>query len=240
VPVILVTLAELVLCKSIDLPVTERKRGPEHVDKVKNMDSYNSYNGEILLNHVSIIYPSQDNKLTSKITVTRYWKKALEMQNEVLNSFQLTLITYLKVGTKVKIRDSIIRTGDPLNQVIGILGPETKTSRLHSLRIKKGDGVTVVPIDREGLQETIFNNSRTRTFVHSCFLLKANVKGYYPSQIILSRNISIKALKDINIFKETYDKIKSNPGYMSPGTDGETLDEMSNEKLFKLQKSVLN
>jgi group II intron reverse transcriptase/maturase len=152
--------------------------------------------------------------------------------------------------SKDKIRDSIQRTRDHLRKVISILGLETKT--LNYILELMGDGEIIVPtylarqkiLDfqaglRKGFQDSIANKNRTRSLLHSTPLLKANAKGYYlkPDH---SRYISSESLKDIEVYKKAYNKMKSNPGNMTPGTDNETLDRMSIARLNKLRISILN
>jgi len=54
------------------------------------------------------------------------------------------------------------------------------------------------------------------------------------------RNISSLQLKNLNTYKKAYDKIKSNPGNMTKGTDGKTLDSISLKKITKLRDSVMD
>lgn len=120
------------------------------------------------------------------------------------------------------------------------MGLETMASELLENR-RKGDGATVVPNYkiREGLQETVINYKRAGIFIHPFYVLKANVKSCY-SKPTLIRNISSKALQNIELYKNAYDAIKSNPGNMTPGTDKQTLDGLSIKKLIKLRDSVVN
>ena len=69
-PVKLITMTELMSCKPIDLPIIEKRRGVEHVDKVLKESSYNSHRGEVIFIYVLIIHLSQDAKLTTKIADT--------------------------------------------------------------------------------------------------------------------------------------------------------------------------
>ena len=71
VPVILITMTELMSCKPTDLPIIEMTREPEHVGKVHKETSYRSLKGEVNFNYVLLIHPSQYAKLISKIAVTR-------------------------------------------------------------------------------------------------------------------------------------------------------------------------
>jgi hypothetical protein len=145
------------------------------------------------------------------------------------------------------IRDDTKRTGDLLSQVIGILGLETKTSEMLN-NIREGDGATVVPHanlgSREGLQDSVINKKRAGTscrkkVIHPFSILRTNVKSYY-SKPTLTRNISSQALNNIELYKNAYDLIKSNPGNMTPGTDKQTLDGISIKKLTKLRDAVVN
>jgi hypothetical protein len=70
-PVILITMTELMSCKPTDLPIIELMREPEHVGKVHRETSYMSFQGEVIFNYVLLIHPSQYAKLNSKIAVTR-------------------------------------------------------------------------------------------------------------------------------------------------------------------------
>jgi hypothetical protein len=70
-PVILITMTELMSCKPNDLPIIEMRRGLEHVGKVLKETNYMSLKGEVLFIYVLLIHPSQDAKLISKIVVTR-------------------------------------------------------------------------------------------------------------------------------------------------------------------------
>jgi hypothetical protein len=168
----------------------------------------------------------------------------MEVQYMILNSLHLTYTTCIKMETKDGIRDSSIRTGDHLTRAIGILGLETKTSSLYQNRTRKGDGAIVVPYNREGLQDFIIDKvktSGTLLYTRQNPLLRANALSYYSKPVnVFSRNISSKPLHDIEVYKKAYDKIKSNPGNMSPGTDGQTLDGMSIKKLIKIRKRVIN
>ena len=70
-PVILITMTELMSCKPTDLPVIKMRRGLEHVGKVLKETNYMSLKGEVLFIYVLLIHLSQDAKLISKIVVTR-------------------------------------------------------------------------------------------------------------------------------------------------------------------------
>jgi len=70
-PVILVTMTELMSCKPTDLPVIKMRRELEHVGKVLKETNYKSLKGEVLFIYVLLIHLSQDAKLNSKIVVTR-------------------------------------------------------------------------------------------------------------------------------------------------------------------------
>ena len=130
----------------------------------------------------------------------------------ILYSLHRTYKTFIKMETKDRIRDFSMGTRDLLNQVIGIVGLQTMTR--YKILYCGGDGATVVQLP-EGLQKTKFNNERTRMKIHSSSLLKTNVVSYCKRPT-LSRNISSKALNDIEIYKEAYNIIKSKPGNMTP------------------------
>jgi len=230
-PVTLITITEFMLCKPMDLSLMETERGVQHVHKVFEINSYNLLKGEVLFAHVLIILPSQDQELALKITGTRYWEKVVEKLNATLNSSQMTSITNLKQRTKDKISDLIIRTGDLLNRVIGI-----KILRFMNSEMS-GDGVVVVPQKRKGLQDLIINKNITRNQLHYIPLLRTNVVGYYRRPV-LSRSISSKPLTTIEIYKQAYHIIKSNPGNMTPGVDKMTLDGMSIKRLTNLMDSI--
>jgi hypothetical protein len=70
-PVILITMTELMSCKPTDLPAIEMRRELEHVGKVLKEINYHSLKGEVPFIYVLLIHPSQDAKLISKIVVTR-------------------------------------------------------------------------------------------------------------------------------------------------------------------------
>lgn len=156
----------------------------------------------------------------------------------------MTYRTSIRMETTDGIRDGTKRTGDLLSQVIGILGLETKTPEIFS-NIREGDGATVVPYAylgrREGLQDSVINKKRAGTplGIHPFSILRTNVKSYY-SKPTLTRNISSQALNNIELYKNAYDRIKSNPGNMTPGTDNQTLDGLSIKKLTKLRDAVVN
>jgi nicotine oxidoreductase len=165
----------LKLCKSTDLSDFEMNRGVEHVSEVSEVISYRPQRGEIISIQALIILPSQDNILASKITETVRNNKYVEIQNAYLSPLLLISVTYLKQRTKNRISDFVLRTGDLLNQVIGIDNLKILTSR-SSTKLVRGDGVVVVPLNffmvniitkknlkREGLQDTTLNINRTRT-----------------------------------------------------------------------------
>jgi len=158
----------------------------------------------------------------------------------ILNSLHKTYRTSIRMETTDGIRDGTKRTGDLLSQAIGILGLEAKTSLTNT---REGDGATVVPCAyfglREGLQDTVINKKRAGLIKHPFSILRTNVKSYY-SKPTLTRNISSQALNNLELYKNAYDLIKSNPGNMSPGTDGQTLDGLSIKKLTKLRDDVIN
>jgi nicotine oxidoreductase len=247
---------ELMSCKPTDLPIIEMRRGLEHVGKVFEWNSYNSLKGEVLFIYVLLIQPSQDAKLSSKIAVTSVWGKTVENAYTILNSPQMTYRTSIKLETTDGIRDGSKRTGDLLSLVIGILVRETKTLSCLAMPLarREGDGATVVlhasspqgtKSMKEGLQDSAFNKRRAGTLlvntatVHPLSIMKTNVKSYYSRQTF-SRNISSKALNNIELYKNAYDIIKSNPGNMTPGTDMQTLDGISIKKLISLKDSVIN
>jgi hypothetical protein len=70
-PVILITMTELMSCKPTDLPEIEMRRELEHVGKVLKGTNYMFLKGEVIFIYVLLIHPSQDAKLISKIVVTR-------------------------------------------------------------------------------------------------------------------------------------------------------------------------
>jgi hypothetical protein len=158
----------------------------------------------------------------------------------------MTYRTSIRVEATNGIIDDTKRTGDLLSQVIGILGLETKAPKILN-NIREGDGVTVVPYaaqlvgKREGLQDSVINKKRAGTIVHPFSILRTNVKSYYfHKKPTLTRNISSKALNNIELYKNAYNVIKSNPGNMTPGTDKQTIDGISLKKLTKLRDSVVN
>jgi group II intron reverse transcriptase/maturase len=227
-------------CKPIDLPIIEMRRGLEHVGKVLKETNYMSLKGEVLFIYVLLIHPSQDAKLISKIVVTRLWIKMVENAYTILNSLHMTYRTTIRMETTDGIRDDTKRTGDLLSQAIGILGLEAKTSLTN---IREGDGATVVPFasfgGREGLQDSVINKKRADIIKHPFSILRTNVKSYY-SKPTLTRNISSQALNNLELYKNAYDLIKSKPGNMTPGADGQTLDGLSIKKLTKLRDAVIN
>jgi len=82
--------------------------------------------------------------------------------------------------------------------------------------ISGGDGATVICLKvTEGLQKTFFNKKRTSMKIHSSSLLKTNIISYFK-QPTLTRNISSKALNNIEIYKEAYNIIKSKPRNITP------------------------
>jgi len=243
-PVILNTMIELMSCKPTDLPKIEMKRGVEHVGKVQQVTSYKSIKGEVLFIYVLIIHPSQYAKLISKVAETINLRKIVENAYAILNSLQMTYRTSIRMETKDEIRDDSKRTGDLLSQVIDILGLETKGPE-QSITRRDGDGVNVVSYATkprgisEGLQDSINNNKRTSILLHPFSKVKTNVKGYY-SKPTFTRNISSKALNNIELYKNAYEIIKSKPGNMSQGIDKHSVDAISIQKLTKLRDSVVN
>lgn len=77
-PVKLITMTESASCKPTNLPITERKRGLQHVGKVLKIDSYNLSKGEVLFLHESIILLSQDQEMFSKVNDTNSKEKRIE------------------------------------------------------------------------------------------------------------------------------------------------------------------
>jgi hypothetical protein len=79
-------------------------------------------------------------------------------------------------------------------------------------------------------------------------LIETKVRSYYSlhnSKRIIQlseRDISSKALNDINVYKKAYDNMKSKPGNMKKpsGVDLETLDGMSIRKIEKLRKDIIS
>lgn len=237
-PADLTALTELMSSKTTALAVFEMNKRVEHGRKVLRISSYNLSKGELISIHEPLIHLSQYAKLGSKITVTSLLGKGVESAYSPLNSLNMILTTCLKMESKDRIGDSIQRTRDHLRKAISILGLETKT--LNPNVDSVGDGEIVVPVyNRKGFQDSIINKNRTRGWLHSIPLLKANAKGYYlkPAN---SRNISSESLKDIEVYKKAYNKMKSNPGNMIPETDNETLDRMPIARLNKLRTSILN
>lgn len=149
----------------------------------------------------------------------------------------MTYKTLIRMETTDEIRDGVKRTGDLLNRVIGILGLETKTLK------REGDGATVVLSAQTGLkkgsQERVSNKKRAGIFIHPLTILQTNVKSYY-SRPTFTRNISSKALNNLELYKNAYETLKSKPGNMTPGTDGQTIDGISERKLIKLIDSIKN
>lgn len=229
------------LYKPTNLPNNERNWGVEHVSKAWNGSKYNFFKGKVIFIHASPILSSQDWILASKILDTKCCCRYIKMQSVYLGLQQLIWNTFPKQGAKDRISDSKQGIGDPLSLVI-----DTSIFKILALRISKGDGVIVVPI-REGSQESSFSMSRTgvRSLIHSTPLLKTNAFNYskmtaYPSNNFISskRFVSSQPLTQIGIYKKAYDIIKSNPGNMTPGTDGRTLDGMSIKKLEVLMENV--
>lgn len=56
----------------------------------------------------------------------------------------------------------------------------------------------------------------------------------------LGRACVYKRIADVETLVRAYEIIKSRPGSMTPGTDRETLDGYSYDKLLKLSESLLN
>jgi hypothetical protein len=224
--------------KTTALAVFEMNKRVEHGRKVLKISSYNLSKGKLISIHEPLIHLSQDARLGSQITDTSLLGKGVENAYSPLNSPNMILTTCLKMESTDRIGDSIQRTRDHLRKLISILGLETKT--LNPIVDSVGDGEIVVPVyNRKGFQDLILNKNRTRGLLHSTPLLKANAKGYYlkPAN---SRNISSESLKNIEVYKKAYNKMKANQGNLTPGTDNETLDRMSIARLNKLRTSILN
>ena len=70
---------------------------------------------------------------------------------------------------------------------------------------------------------------------HECELYNSGRASEQWKQMEIKRELSVaiecsyKQLFDINIYKSAYQKLKSNPGNMTEGTDNETLDRISVE-----------
>ena len=227
-------LTELLSSKIIALVDFEMNRRVEHGSKVLKLSSYNLIRGKLIYIQGSLIHLSQDTRLNSKITVTSLKGKRVESAYARLNSLFKILTTCLRMEPKDIKLDSIQGIRDLLREVIPISVREAVTPYYTV-----GDGETVVPKIREGFQDRIINKNRARTLIHSYPLLRTNVRNYYFKPA-WSRLISSASLKDISVYKKAYNRMKSNPGYMSPGTDGETLDGMSVKRLEKLRSSILN
>jgi group II intron reverse transcriptase/maturase len=91
------------------------------------------------------------------------------------------------------------------------------------------------------LQDSVINKKRAGKTIHPFSTLRTNVKSYYSAKApTLTRNISSQALNNLELYKNAYDLIKSKPGNMTPGTDGQTLDGISINKLTKLRDAVIS
>lgn len=184
-----------------------------------------------------ITHLSKDERFLPKITVTGVFELHLEKHYECKSSSNKTIVTYNKVKPTHEITDSIKGTGDRLRGEIPIQGLET----CNVSNWTYGDGVTVVPviIEREGSQEYLnglkYSGGNSRIYGRP----KTRVVGSYPLHN-QKREISSLPLKNLDNFKIAYDKMKSNPGNMSPGYDGQTIDSMSIVKIDKLQKEILD
>nr|YP_009364339.1 hypothetical protein [Ophiocordyceps sinensis]ARF03419.1 hypothetical protein [Ophiocordyceps sinensis]QDH07253.1 hypothetical protein [Ophiocordyceps sinensis] len=231
-PASLMAITELMLCKSTDLPIIEMRRGVEHVSEVTKESSYDNLSGKIIFIQGPIINPSKDAKFNLKVTDTSISELLVEKHYANKNSSDRTYATCITMGPKDGITDFIIGTGDRLREAIPMWWLEN-----HSTK-KCGDGVTVV-LNKEGSQESLFDKMATSVNSRGNPLLNTNVKAYYPLQV-QTRGISSKALKDIETYKKAYEKMKSKPGNMTEGSDGNTLDGMSLIKLEKLRDSILD
>ena len=104
---------------------------------------------------------------------------------------------------------------------------------------KYGDGVIVVLSKKEGSQESFINKTTTGVKSRGNPLLKTKIEAYYPLHIH-TRIISSKPLQDIEVYKKAYEKMKSKPGNMTPGSNGNTLDGMSLKRLENLRNSIMD
>lgn len=78
-PVALTTLIESSSRKPTNSPVTERKRGRQHVGKVLKTENYILSKGEVMYSHESLILPSQDQEMFSKVIDTRSERNPVEI-----------------------------------------------------------------------------------------------------------------------------------------------------------------
>jgi len=225
----------LMSCKSTDLPRIEMRRGVEHVSEVTTGDRYNLLSGEIIFIQGLIIHLFKDDRFILKVHVTRLFELLAEMRYANKYPTNRTYATCIKMKPTDEISDFLLGTGDHLRGAIPMLGPEPNSS----LCIDCGDGVIVVLLQKEGSQENIINKPTTGGKTRGKPLLKTKVGAYYPPHIH-TRRISSKPLQDIEVYKKAYDKMKSRPGNMTPGSDGHTLDGMSLTKLEKLRNSIMD
>ena len=268
-PVALTTITKLTLCKSTDLPIIEMRRGVEHVCEVEKQNSYNFVIGEIIFIHGLIIHRTQDGRLNLKVTDTNLFNFTIEKVYVVKSLLNRTYTRSVKMKPKDRISDIILGTGDRLREVIPMLELEANNIlsigcgdgvtvvpkvkfNLSKERVT-GNLINKVPasvnsrrspllITKKGadyrpysLKQALTKNPRYYT------MLQANTGvGCLPSYGGRQRYFSSQQLKDLNIYKEAYNKMKSNPGNMTKGTDGETLDGISINKLSKLRDSVMD
>lgn len=231
-PASLKAITELTLCKSTDLPIIEMKRGVEHVSEATKGGSYNFLSGEIIFIQGLLIHLFKDERFILKVNVTRLFDLIAEMHYANKNSSNRTYATCIKMKPKDEITDFILGTGDHLREVIPMLGQEP-----YSNLSECGDGVIVVLFKKEGSQESLINKTTTGGKSRGIPLLKTKVEAYYPLHI-QNRRISSKPLQDIEVYKKAYYKMKSKPGNMTPGSDGNTLDGMSLKRLEDLRNSI--
>lgn len=234
-PASLKVITELMLCKSTDLSIIEMRRGVEHVSEVVKRSSDSFLNGEIISFQDLIIHLSKDERFHLKITVTSVFDLGVEMRYAAKDSSNRTYTTCIRMKSTDRISDFKIGTGDRLRGAIPML--ELEPNNLLPLRC--GDGVIVVLKKEEGSQEIFINRASPSVKSRRSHLLKSSVEIYCPRHI-QTRSISSKPLTDIDVYKKAYVKIKSKPGNMTKGSDGETLDGMSISKLTKLRNSIMN
>jgi hypothetical protein len=96
-----------------------------------------------------------------------------------------------------------------------------------------GDGAFVVVDNDEGRQ-LIF--SKTFCATYSGIEMLEIIKNTKFDSI---QNV-YQIFMDKNLFYAVYGKHKSKPGNRTPGIDNETLDGINDQKILKLQKSILN
>lgn len=156
-------------------------------------------------------------------------------------------VTNIKYLTTVEISDLLLRTGDLLSPVMDTVGTHPM-----ALQFKGGDGAIVVHRhDAEvpyfgkvslvrpmkGLQDRTAMTIGARTLIHPYPQLATTKLRHYLSPLQI-RTITSKPLTDIALYKAAYNNIKSKPGYMTKGTDGNTLDGMSLKLLEKLVEDI--